>query len=476
MSISETLGKQLNILRILIVLLVTFIPVKSWAAPSTILKNEENKKLDLVIGKTTYIEAKSQDGREARDAELGNPDIADVKRWGNYIFLKGKKAGTTNLILLDRAKQVISIYDLEVAYDVAGLKQQLHTLLPGETEIRAVGSQGSITLLGEVSSTASLSQVLSLAAAYAPKDKIVNQLQVGGIHQVMLEVRVAEMSRRVTKRMGLNFSVVNGNDFGVSLLGGLSSFDSTGESAVQTFSDAITALLRFSSGNTTWTFFIDALKENGMAKILAEPTLIAQSGQTASFLAGGEFPYPVPQGGNNDNITIEFKAFGVMLLFTPTVLSEDRISISVAPEISELDFSTAQRFGGFVVPGLTKRTASTTVELADGQSFAIAGLLKETVKEDISKFPLLGDIPILGALFRSSAFQKDETELIIIVTVHLVKPLDMAKQTLPTDYYIEPNDVEFYILGLMEGRERKKPEELTGELDGEFGHGIRISK
>jgi pilus assembly protein CpaC len=291
----------------------------------------------------------------------------------------------------------------------------------------------------------------------------------------MLEVRVAEMSRTLTKRLGVNFSYVNGDDFGVSLLGGLSSFE-VADGPVQTFSDAITALLRFSSGNTTWTFFIDALKENGLIKVLAEPTLIAQSGQTATFLAGGEFPYPVPQGDNSDNITIEFKPFGVMLLFTPTVLSEDRISISVAPEVSELDFTTALRFGGFLVPGLNKRTASTTVELADGQSFAIAGLLRETVREQISKFPLLGDIPILGALFRSSAFQKDETELIIIVTTHLVKPLDMAKQTLPTDYYIEPNDVEFYMLGLMEGMERKEPEELTGELDGEFGHGIRISK
>jgi pilus assembly protein CpaC len=161
-------------------------------------------------------------------------------------------------------------------------------------------------------------------------------------------------------------------------------------------------------------------------------------------------------------------------------LSEDRISISVTPEISELDFSTASRFGGFVVPGLTKRTASTTVELADGQSFAIAGLLKEVVREEISKFPLLGDIPILGALFRSSSFLKEETELIIIVTVHLVKPLDMAKQTLPTDQYIEPSDYEFYIKGTLEGKENTlntSPDPAShvsnnekGGLEGAFGH------
>jgi pilus assembly protein CpaC len=472
MLICKELGKPVNASKILILVLLMLLSVKSWAAHNTILETQGSKKLDMVIGKSILVTTSERIKR----VSIAAPEIADfVLLSPNEIYLTGKAAGTTNITVWQE-KNVRSIYDLEVAYDVAGFKQRLHDLLPGETAIRSIGTHGSITLLGAVSSTANLSQVLALAAAYAPKDKIVNQLQVGGIHQVMLEVRVAEMSRTVTKRLGVNFSFVNGDDFGVSLLGGLSSFDTAGGSVGQTFSDAITALLRFSSGNTTWTFFIDALKENGLVKILAEPTLIAQSGQTASFLAGGEFPYPIPQGGNNDTITIEFKPFGVMLLFTPTVLSEDRISISVAPEISELDFSTAQRFGGFVVPGLTKRTASTTVELADGQSFAIAGLLKETVKEEISKFPLLGDIPILGALFRSSAFQKEETELIIIVTVHLVKPLDMAKQTLPTDYYIEPNDVEFYILGLMEGMERKDPEDLTGELDGEFGHGIRISK
>ena len=472
MLICKKLGKPVNASRILIVLLLMFISIKSWAANTMISETQEANKLDMVIGKSILITTSERIKR----VSIAAPEVADfVLLSTNEIYITGKAAGTTNLTIW-QDKKIRSIYDLEVAYDVAGFKQKLHDLLPGETEIRTIGTGGSITLMGGVTSTAHLSQVLALAGAYVPKEKIVNQLQVGGIHQVMLEVRVAEMSRTVTKRLGVNFSFINGDNFGVSRIGGLGSFDTTGGGAIGTLSDAVTALLRFSSGNTTWTFFIDALKENGLVKILAEPTLIAQSGQTASFLAGGEFPYPIPQGGQNDNITIEFKPFGVMLLFTPTVLSEDRISISVAPEISELDFSTAQRFGGFVVPGLSKRTASTTVELADGQSFAIAGLLKETVKEEISKFPLLGDIPILGALFRSSAFQKEETELIIIVTVHLVKPLDMAKQTLPTDYYIEPNDVEFYILGLMEGTERKDPEDLTGELDGEFGHGIRISK
>jgi pilus assembly protein CpaC len=182
----------------------------------------------------------------------------------------------------------------------------------------------------------------------------------------------------------------------------------------------------------------------------------------------------VPQGLGT--VAIKYKSFGVRLAFTPTVLSENKININVEPEVSELDFTTAVQFQGFVVPGLSTRRASTSVELADGQSFAIAGLLKESIREGISKVPLLGDIPILGALFRSQSFLKQETELVIIVTPHLVKPLDSEKQTLPTDYYIEPNNVEFYLLGLTEGREKQRPANTRGELDGEFGHAMPITE
>jgi pilus assembly protein CpaC len=251
----------------------------------------------------------------------------------------------------------------------------------------------------------------------------------------------------------------------------------------QVFSNSVNALFRFHKGDTTWTGFIDALKENGLIKILAEPTLVTLNGQEAKFLAGGEFPIPVPQDFNV--VTIEFKPFGVGLSFTPTVLSNNKISMRVAPEVSELDFSIAVVLQGFVVPGLTTRRAATVIELADGQSFAIAGLLRESVRESVAKFPVLGDIPILGALFRSTAFQKNETELIIIVTPHLVKPLDMARQTLPTDQYIEPSDFEWYLLGSLEGagpvrtprREQGRSKDVplalskkTGGLEGEFGY------
>jgi pilus assembly protein CpaC len=199
--------------------------------------------------------------------------------------------------------------------------------------------------------------------------------------------------------------------------------------------------------------------------------LITLSGRTANFLAGGEFPIPVPQsaGGGGTTITIEYKPFGVGLNFTPTVLSNKKINMQVTPEVSELDFSNALTTSGFVVPSVTTRRVSTVIELADGQSFAIAGLLKDDVRQIVDKFPLLGDIPVLGALFRSTSFSKNETELVVVVTPHLVKPLDMAKQTLPTDPYVEPRDLEFYLFGSMEGRGKPNPGRGSG-LEGQFGH------
>jgi pilus assembly protein CpaC len=364
------------------------------------------------------------------------------------------------------------------------LKETIYKILPDEKDIRVIPTGDSITLSGTVSSTSNLSQILALAESYYPK-KVVNLLEVGGVHQVMLEVRVAEMSRSLLRRIGFNFAYISDGltNFGLSLLSNITRLPASGFPAASIeVSDRINAIFRFTGAGATWTTFIDALKEEGLLKIMAEPTLIALSGKTANFLAGGEFPIPVPQpSGVGTTITIEYKAFGVGLNFTPVVLSNKKISMQVAPEVSDLDFNRAVVIQGFVVPAINTRRASTTVELADGQSFAIAGLLSENVREVVSKFPILGDIPILGALFRSSSFQKNETELIIIVTPHLVKPLNLAKQTLPTDQYIEPNDFEFYLLGALEGRKKEdqspgqpsSPDTRKGmKLEGEFGHAI----
>jgi pilus assembly protein CpaC len=446
------------------------------AAPGDISKPE---KLTLISGQSVIFESPK---RIIRVSEPDPEIITVIVVSPHQVYLTGKSAGITNLILWhDKTNRTIR--DLEVVYDVSRLKQQLHELLPNEENIRVIPTSDSITLAGRISSTTDLSQAIALTEAFMPKGgkngkgKVVNLLEVGGIHQVMLEVRVAEMKRSLANRLGFNLGGATGDTaFGVTTLGGLTQVVKPSDAHLLVglvgllVSPAVNALFRFSTGSVSWTAFIDALNQDGLAKVLAEPTLITLSGQTATFLAGGEYPIPVPQGLGT--VAIEFKPFGVSLSFTPTVLSRKKISIQVAPEVSELDFSVAQRLEGFIIPGLTTRRTSTVVELGDGQSFAIAGLLQETIKEQISKVPFLGDIPILGALFRSSEFQKNETELIIIATPRIVKPLDTASQPLPGDHFVEPSYREFLLEGLLEGRARDNLAPIQGEMDGDFGHSM----
>jgi pilus assembly protein CpaC len=451
-------------------------PAEAWgqASSRTTLVTTSLQKLNLTVGKSTLLQSPSP----VKRVSLTSPEIADAMVISpQQIYLIGKGPGITNLTLWGADNKVTAVVDVEVSPNLSQLKETLHKMFPEEKEIKVSAAHDYLTLAGTVSSNVNLSQVLALASPYAPfdeqkKPKIVNLMEVGGVHQVMLEVRVAEVSRSLLKRLGINFSFLSasGNNFGLSLLNNLTSLPGGGfPAAVTNISDKINAIIRFTPGDATWTFFIDALKEEGLLKVMAEPNLITLSGKTANFLAGGEFPVPVPQSGVAGlTITIDYKPFGVGLSFTPTVLSNKKISIQVAPEVSELDFSNAVTIAGFVVPALTTRRVSTVIELSDGQSFAIAGLLKDDVRQIVSKFPLLGEIPVLGALFRSSSFQKNETELIVIVTPHLVKPLDPTKQTLPTDAYIEPDDFEFYLLGNLEGKKKSKP--TQGGLEGNFGH------
>jgi pilus assembly protein CpaC len=462
-----------------IIILVLIFSSSSWGQggpPRLKLETTSPQKLHLTVGKSIIIQSPGA----VRRVSLVSPEIADVMvLTPTQIYLTGKASGLTHVTLWDVGDKVIGILELEISPDISRLKEMLHKILPEEKDIRINSTHDQITLAGTVSSATNLSQVLALAAPFAPLDekkepKIINLVEVAGVHQVMLEVRVSEISRSLLRRLGFNFNYISssGRNFGLSLLNRLTSLPAAGfpSSGVEV-SDAINAIFRFLSHDTTWTVFIDALKEEGLLKVLAEPTLITLSGKTANFLAGGEFPIPVPQssGGGGTTITIEYKPFGVGLSFTPTVLSNKKINMHVTPEVSELDFSNALTTGGFVVPSITTRRVSTVIELADGQSFAIAGLLKDDVREIVSKFPLLGDIPVLGALFRSTSFRKNESELVVIVTPHLVKPLDMAKQTLPTDQYGEPNDLEFYLLGNMEGRRNLNPVKGSG-LEGQFGH------
>jgi pilus assembly protein CpaC len=460
------------------------------AAPTSVsVNNLSSRRLTLAVGKSTLVES----SEIIRRVSVAAPEIADtVALSARQVYVTGKASGVTTITLWGDGNRVAAVFDVEILPDVAALKEKIHQIFPGEKDVKVLATHESITLSGTVSSAPNVTQLVRLAEAYAPVDKatgkprVLSLVEVGGIHQVMLEVRVAEMSQSLLRRLGVNFAYISesGANFGISLLNSLTKLPAAGwPGNPLAVADSANWLFRFAGAGATWTGVIDALKENGLTKVLAEPTLITLSGRSASFLAGGEFPIPVPQssGSGGTTITIEYKTFGVGLNFTPTVLGNGKISMMVNPEVSELDFTRAVSLQGYIIPSVNTRRVSTVIELGDGQSFAVAGLLKDDVREVVRKFPVLGDIPVLGALFRSTEFQKNETELVIIVTPHLVKPLDMTKQTLPTDAYIEPDDFEFYLLGSLEGRGKQDTVKSTpaasvpglkkgSGLEGDFGY------
>ena len=442
------------------------------------LNTASPQKINLVVGKSVVVETPSA----VKRVSLAAPAFADALVLSpRQVYLTGKAPGLTNMTLWE-SDTVLAAVDVEVSPDVVSLKEKLHELLPAEENIKVSAVHDSITLSGTVSNAANHTIALSVAN---PFGKVIDLLEIGGVQQVMLEVRISEIQKSTMKRLGFNFAGVSadGSKFGVSVLNNLTSlrtqpplafpFGSSDISAPggMAVSQSINAVFRFLHDGTTWTGFIDALKDNGLLTVLAEPTLTALSGQTASFNAGGEVPIPESAGLGSTSIT--YKKFGVGLSFTPTVLGDGKISMQVTPRVSDIDFSNAVISNGLLIPAFTSRDVSTVVELADGQSFALAGLLSEKVTEDIAKFPILGDIPILGVLFRSSAFKKNETELVVIVTPHLVKPLDLSKQTLPTDKYGDPGDFGFYLMGDLVGKptERRPLVPLSSKgFDGEVGH------
>lgn len=430
--------------------------------------SKETKQIRLISGRSQIVDLPFS----VKRVSVGDPLVADVLVLSpRQIYLLGKGTGGTNLLIQGDERQMI--LDLVVGADLSLLKERFNTLLPGE-RIEVYQSKEWILLKGEVSSSPTLMTALSIAEPFAP-GKVMNLLQVGGLQQVLLEVKIAEVSRTALNRLGVNLaSVVKDSFFGFTNLGG--------SVPIEKFALGLPSLNLLSveqsiGANNNLFFgaprghifgFLDALKQNGLGKILAEPSLMAISGQEASFLAGGEFPIPVP-GSATSGITIDYKKFGVQLRFTPTVLDAQKISLKVAPEVSELDFSAAVQVGGFVVPSLTSRSASTTVELIDGHTLAIAGLIREDSKNLISKFPILGDIPILGMLFRSTSFQKNETELIILVTPRLVKSVGASETvTLPTDRF---SDYEHELMGYWTRRKETPPADpLPGGMEGELGH------
>jgi pilus assembly protein CpaC len=370
---------------------------------------------------------------------VGNPEVADVIALTNQtIYILGRTLGATNLTIYGENRQLMAVVDVVVSYDVAGLKSKLHEVMPEENiEIRS--ANGSVLISGSVSTSARAAEALEIALRYAPEG-VTNSMTVEGSQQVMLQVRFAEVNRSAVRELGIgNIIDAGGDAFTLVTTGvlplpaaGLPFGVATGSINTNGF-DMLTTLR--------------ALERRGLVRTLAEPNLVALSGDTAYFLAGGEFPIPVSQ--DEDTITVEFKEFGVGLGFTPTVIGKDLINLEVAPEVSRID-STVTVEG---IPGLSVRRAKTTIELRDGQSFAIAGLLQSDFQDAIEGLPWLSDIPILGLLFSSRGFQRNETELVIVVTPRLVQPARSPDElALPTDSVILPTDAELFLLGRTEGQ------------------------
>jgi pilus assembly protein CpaC len=442
---------------------------------------------------------------------VGNPDIADLLLLrSKELYVLGKDIGTTNVLLWDADDILVATVSVEVTHDLASLKEKLYQLMPDDLiEVRA--AQRSIVLSGTVSSPTNVTAAVAIATGYlaqaAPAKekemfdmqeqgggdgagKVINLLQVGGAQQVMLEVKVAEISRRELRKYDMQFNaLLNSSRWTTGAVNGGATFPGGQIDQIvpnDLFIEDKGLFATLLTNDFLLNVTLEAAKENGLAKILAEPNLTTLSGQEARFLSGGEFPIPVPQG--NDSVTIEFKEFGVGVGFLPVVLGDGRINMVLNISVSELSGSNSVALSSdgsssnFLVPSLTKRSANATVELKDGQTIGIAGLLNENVREVVTKFPGLGDIPILGSLFRSQEFIKGETELIILVTPHLAKPISPDKIRLPTDSFIDPSDTEFYLMGRMEGKPRSDQsgggkdtdgsKDTGGGTEADFGHDL----
>jgi pilus assembly protein CpaC len=458
---------------------------------------------------------------------VGSPDIADILILrSTQLYVLGKDIGTTNVLLWDSSDNLIGTVNVEVTHDLESLKAKLHVILPDQS-ILVYSSQRNIVLAGTVSSLTAMDAALQMADGFLQQastavdnqefetesaskrdDKavgeIINLLKVGGGQQVMLEVKIAEIARSELRSIDAQFnSLWKGSKWSFGGANGGATFPPYLNPAglqipalpgTNPWGPAVTSFnptdltigdkglfASFVSSDFLFNMALNVAKNKGLAKILAEPTLTTLNGQEASFLSGGEFPIPVPQGDRQ--VTIQYKDFGVGLKFLPVVLGDGAINLKLSVNVSEIAdsnnvlISPITTNSTFIVPALTKRSAQVTIELKDGQTIGIAGLISENVRETVDKFPGLGDLPILGQLFRSQSFIKGESELVIMVTPHLAKPIHPNEIRLPTDSFIEPSDMDFYLMGRMEGKPPKKRDESEvgsdkGGVEGSYGQQI----
>jgi pilus assembly protein CpaC len=409
---------------------------------------------------------KSQDVRTGDsfvDVMVGDPDVADVNPLTDHtLSILGKKIGTTRVQVYAEGKKLIGIFDVEVTYDITRLTNELIRRFPG-SGLKASSVNGRIMLSGEVADAATLDKAVTITRQFGPE--IINSVSVMSPQQVMLEVRFVEISRTAGRELGVQWNRFGGNSntnignqtspasLPVVPPSGSPDILNVAGTAAGVISGAnpfAFAVARLAAGGVSTDVALNALEQKGVARSLAEPNLVALSGDTASFLAGGE--YPIPVAGSFGQVTVDYKKYGVGLAFTPTVLGHGLINMKIQPEVSQIDTThTVSVANGISVPALIVRRAPTTVELRDGQSFMIGGLLQSDNKHQIDQLPWLGSVPVLGALFSSKSFQNNETDLVIIVTPHLVRPArpgDVIRT--PLDDTLPPNDSEFFLLGKTE--------------------------
>lgn len=396
--------------------------------------------LTLAQGEGTVVRL----GAPAATVFVADPEVADVQApSGGAFFILGKKSGRTTVYALGAGNQVVYARRVEVRHDVGHLQTLLRQRFP-DYRFDLSSAPGSLMVSGAVDAPGDAEAVVRTLSSTLGKDaEIVNRLSVRAPTQVHLRVRIAEVSREVSQVLGINWGSVSspGNWLG-GVLSGRDFIDDAGKVLLDD-DGAWSMLAGFVTGNINITALIDALDKESMLTVLAEPNLTAVSGQTASFLAGGEFPIPI--GQDDDTISIEFKPFGVALDFTPTVIGTDRISLNVRPEVSELSDANSIDIGGLRIPGLTVRRVETTVELASGQSLAIGGLLQDNVRDVVSSLPGLGDLPILGRLFSSTDYLNNKSELVVIVTPYVIRPTDADALRTPTATLRPASDVEFIL-------------------------------
>jgi pilus assembly protein CpaC len=410
--------------------------------------NSAASRIGLEINKGTLVRL----SQPASTVFVADPEIADIQmKTAGLVYIFGKKAGETALFAVDDRERVVLNTTLVVSHNVSRLRQALRAVAP-EAEVEVISVDDSLILTGMVHSPAEAENIRAVAARFAPeKGSLINQIRVMAPNQVNLRVRFAEVSKETLKQFGINWESIA--RFGGNVLLGVATgrdfISSTGTFPREGSTNTIIG--SYTGGRQDINGAIDALATEGLITVLAEPNLTALNGETASFLAGGEFPIPIAQAGNNsggNTITVEFKTFGVGLAFTPHLLEAGRINLRVRPEVSQLSSAGSVTLSGFSIPALTTRRAETTVELGSGQSFVIAGLLQNNTTQDISRVPVLGDLPILGTLFRSDKFRRNESELVIIVTPYVVRPVSANRIALPTDGFVAPNDVERILGGI----------------------------